>query len=262
MPEHAPLAELRAAASLIVFRNGPTAPELLMIHRSTHLAFGGGAVVFPGGRVDPEDMEMAASLPGDRDWNAARITCVRETLEETGLLIGVSGSVDKEKATAARDAVAQGRSFARVLADCDLALDVEGFVPFARWYPPGRATRRFDTRFLLADIGTGAVSLSADGTETSNQFWASATEIMAMGDRGEIDLMFPTRANLARLGALGEFDRAREDSLSREIQSITGIIEEREGRRWLTVPAGHGYPDYAELLETALRGDEKKRGDQ
>ena len=43
------------AATLVLMRPGPRAPELLMIERTAAMAFAPGALVFPGGRVDPDD---------------------------------------------------------------------------------------------------------------------------------------------------------------------------------------------------------------
>lgn len=226
-----------------------------MIRRADMLTFAGGATVFPGGRVDPGDHELASDMPGDPDWNAARVACIRETVEETGLLLGVRGQVDADVATSLRAALASGEAFGRQLEAHGLSLDAGSLVPFARWYPPGRVIRRFDTRFLLADIGTGAVALSADGTETSSQFWASPADLLAMGDRGEVRLMFPTRANITRIARLGSFAAAREESESQGVNPVTGEVLERDGKRWLTVTEGGGYDGYAEPLETAMRGD-------
>ena len=49
------------AATLVLFRErsaGP--PELLIAQRAAGMAFAGGALVFPGGRIDPEDRVQAA----------------------------------------------------------------------------------------------------------------------------------------------------------------------------------------------------------
>jgi hypothetical protein len=53
-----------------------------------------------------------------------------------------------------------------------LALD--RLTPFARWLPKHRAPRIFDTRFYIADLGTGAVDVAVDATENTHLFWASA----------------------------------------------------------------------------------------
>jgi 8-oxo-dGTP pyrophosphatase MutT (NUDIX family) len=41
------------AATLVIFRDAAGAPELLMVERAKAMAFAGGALVFPGGRIDP-----------------------------------------------------------------------------------------------------------------------------------------------------------------------------------------------------------------
>ncbi|MBK5265025.1 MAG: NUDIX domain-containing protein, partial [Alphaproteobacteria bacterium] len=50
------LPQSRAAATLVIFRDRTDGPaELLMMERSRQMDFAGGALVFPGGAVDPDD---------------------------------------------------------------------------------------------------------------------------------------------------------------------------------------------------------------
>ncbi|RZM08222.1 MAG: NUDIX domain-containing protein, partial [Sphingomonas sp.] len=79
------------AATLVIVRDTPAAgPELLMVERAKAMAFAGGALVFPGGRVDPGDHALAAVLGTPDDDTAARIAAIRETIEEAGLPVGLS----------------------------------------------------------------------------------------------------------------------------------------------------------------------------
>jgi 8-oxo-dGTP pyrophosphatase MutT (NUDIX family) len=66
------------AATVILLRDGPEACEVLLMQRGSHLAFHGGAWVFPGGRVDPSEQ-------GPDELEGARRAAKRETLEEAGL---------------------------------------------------------------------------------------------------------------------------------------------------------------------------------
>jgi 8-oxo-dGTP pyrophosphatase MutT (NUDIX family) len=67
------------AATVVLLRDaGPL--EVLMLHKSSNVAFG-GMWVFPGGRIDPGDYPES----GDVDV-AARNAAVRETAEEAGIL--------------------------------------------------------------------------------------------------------------------------------------------------------------------------------
>ena len=71
------------AATLIVMREAAGAPpELLMVERTARMAFAGGAMVFPGGRIDDEDRDLSQALP--EPDAAFRIAAIRETLEESG----------------------------------------------------------------------------------------------------------------------------------------------------------------------------------
>ena len=74
------------AATIVVFRDrAGQPPELLIVERAAGMAFAGGALVFPGGRIDPGDHALGAALPGDADENAARVAAIRETIEEAGV---------------------------------------------------------------------------------------------------------------------------------------------------------------------------------
>lgn len=67
------------AATVVLLRDAPDL-EVLMLHKTSQVAFG-GMWVFPGGRVDPEDAEGTSD-----ELEAARRAAARETLEETGLV--------------------------------------------------------------------------------------------------------------------------------------------------------------------------------
>ena len=63
------------AATVVLLRDDPD-PRVLMLHKTSKIAFG-GMWVFPGGRIDPEDH------PADGDLDmAARNAAARETMEE------------------------------------------------------------------------------------------------------------------------------------------------------------------------------------
>ena len=248
--------EVIPAATVVIFRNCPAggAPELLMVQRAREMRFAGGAAVFPGGRIDPEDYELAARLAPDNDpaVSAARVASIRESLEETGLAIGVVQQVSASEAADARAFLLEQGALAPVLERFGWTLDLERLVPFAHWCP--RHARSFDTRFFLADLGTGAVDITVDATENTRLFWASAAQALAMADRGEISVIFPTRRNLERLAQFASFAETRAHAEALPVRVVTPGQEMRAGEMWLTIPDGHGYPVTAEPLATAMRG--------
>jgi 8-oxo-dGTP pyrophosphatase MutT (NUDIX family) len=245
------------AATLVIFRRAPAggAPQLLMVERSATMSFAGGAAVFPGGRIDEADWALAERLGADDvDEIAARIAAVRETIEETGLVVGVRERASQDEAREARSLLMSEGALAPVLEAMGRTLDFDLLVPFARWRPKHRHLKIFDTRFYLTDLGTGAVDIAVDATENTHLFWASAAEALDYADTGRIKVIFPTRRNLERLAQFPDFDAAVAHVARYPSQMITPVVEQRDGRLWLTIPADAGYPVTDEMLDSASRG--------
>ena len=246
------------AATVVVFRHaaagGP--PELLMVQRAKEMRFAGGAAVFPGGRIDPEDAELARQLDpdGDIELLGARVAGIRETLEETGLAIGLSSPVSGGEAADARALLLEKGALAPVLERFGWTLAPDRLVPFARWCP--RVSGTFDTRFFIADLGTGAVDVAVDATENTRLFWASAAGALQLADAGEISVIFPTRRNLDRLALFGSFAEARAHCEAIPVVTVSPNMEERDGEKWLVIPdyQARGYPVEGQPLATASRG--------
>ena len=247
------------AATIVIFRHGPDGgpPELLMVTRSQAMSFAGGAAVFPGGRVDPSDRVLADRLGcNDPDEAAHRIAAIRETLEETGLVVGLSGVIDAVRAVEARALLLESGDLAAVLEAMNWSLDLAALRPFARWHPKNeRIPRVFDTRFYLADLGTGAVQITVDKTENTHLFWVSAADALAAAERGELTVIYPTRRNLERLAQFASFAEASADCDRHPVRTITPFLSIEEGTRWLRIPPDAGYPVTGEPLDHAMRGD-------
>jgi 8-oxo-dGTP pyrophosphatase MutT (NUDIX family) len=119
-----------------------------------------GAYVFPGGRVDPIDrtMPVAASLdpraeqklmthikrPNAAMARALALAAVRETFEETGLLLGAKAS----------EIVARPDNAWAAFAEAGILPDLSAMHFVARAVTPPRRKRRYDTRFFTADAST------------------------------------------------------------------------------------------------------------
>ena len=249
------------AATIIIFRNAPLggAPEVLMTVRSKGMAFAGGMAVFPGGRVDPADFALAEAVAADHgmpiDEAAHQIAAVRETLEETGLALGLSGDIDAERATRARAMLAEVGVLAPVLETFGWSLDLPQITPFARWFPKNENIPRvYDTRFYLANLGTGAVEVSIDHAENTHLFWTSAAGALDAAERGEIKLIFPTRRNLERLALFSSYEEARAQAEAIPVKTIVPQIDSSGDKPMLRIMADAGYPITAELLENVARG--------
>ncbi|WP_375394722.1 NUDIX hydrolase [uncultured Sphingomonas sp.] len=242
------------AATLIVMRDRVDGPaDLLMVERAKAMRFAAGALVFPGGRIDPGDDVLAATI-GDGDDLPARIAAIRETIEEAGLAIGLSPLPSAASLSSIRAALHAGQPFADALATQGVTLDPAILVPFARWRPAHQHARIFDTRFYLAAYPDGSPEPSADEGETVRLFWSSAAAVLAAADAGRAILIYPTRRTLERLAQHRHFAEAVADAAAHPIQAITPFIERRTDGDRLCIPQGLGYPVTSEPLSGATRG--------
>lgn len=245
------------AATLVIMRPADDggADEILMVKRSTAMVFAAGAVVFPGGRVDPDDYLVArqhAPDLGEAD-GAARVAALRETLEETGLAVGWPALAEGDVA-AVRDALLAGTLLSDILAARGDRIALDSLVPFARWCPNFKEARTFDTRFYAVAAPPHSHELTVEEAEHSHIFWASADQTLAMADRGEVSVIFPTRRNLERLAQVTDFTGFSEHSDQFPVELITPWIEDRDGQPFLCIPGHLGYPVTSESFDRVRRG--------
>lgn len=245
------------AATLVIMRSSESGgpDEILMVKRSTTMAFAAGAVVFPGGRVDPDDYLVARQhgFGADEADGAARVAALRETLEETGLAVGWSALAESDVAEV-RQALLAGTLLSDILAARGDRIALESFVPFARWCPNFKEARTFDTRFYAVAAPPHGHELTVEEAEHSHIFWASAKDTLAMAERGDVSVIFPTRRNLERLALVADFSGFSVHSGAFPVELITPWIEEREGQAHLCIPGHLGYPVTSECLDNVRRG--------
>lgn len=239
------------AATLIVVRErAGAAPELLMVERAQGMAFAAGALVFPGGRIDPADRQLAAELAID----AAAVAAVRETIEETALPVGLAPVPAESAAIDLQRALVADEPLGPLLGRTGLAIDAEALTPFARWVPKFHAVRRFDTLFYVARCPPGDWRPRVIEGECAGAEWLSAADVLQLERSGEARLIFPTRRTLERLAQHASFDSIRADALAHPIEPISPWVEERDGEKFITIPADLGFPVTQERLDGLWRG--------
>lgn len=243
------------AATLVVFRRREGRTELLFVERAGTMIFAAGAIVFPGGRVDPGDHMLAERFPDlDLEEAAARIAAIRETIEEAGTAIAISGSMGAATIARLRQHLHDGVVFSDALAALQLEIHPEELVPFSRWCPNDAERRTFDTRFYLAEVSPDAAVATVDQTENVRLFWATAQSVLDAGDAGRVKIIFPTRRNLERLAQYADFAEARADADRFGAGLIVPWTESRNGELHLCIASDRGYPVTSERLESARRG--------
>ena len=241
------------AATLIVMRDRiRAAPDLLMVERSPGMAFAGGAMVFPGGRVDAADEALAARH--DHPDAAARIAAIRETIEESAVAIGLTPTPDPSLAATLALALHSGKPFANLIIAHDLELDLTALTLFARWKPAFHQSRIFDTLFFLAEAPPGEWIPTPQPGECEAVLWISAADLLDRIATGQATAIFPTIRNLERLAQFDTVAEARADAAAHPVETITPWIEEVSGSHYLRIPDGLGYPVIRELLDSVRRG--------
>lgn len=158
--------EVRHAATVVVVRGTGADAEVLLLRRGDTAGFMAGMFVYPGGRLDPADLDAAA---GDLDA-AARWTALRECFEESGLLLATDQQGQPATPAHAEALRASDAPFAEALQALSLRPGLNDLRAFARWVTPAVERRRFDTRFYLAHHPHGQAA-APDGFEMVEHRW-------------------------------------------------------------------------------------------
>lgn len=146
------------AATVVLLRDAPAGLQVLLLERPRHRGSFAGAWVFPGGVVDPSDAAEPTEND-DAEVAAARRAGVRETAEETGLVLAP-----------------------------------EELVRLSCWVPPPEAPRRWKTEFFVAAAPAGNIRLSPE--EHVDAVWLSPAEALRRSTEGTMDLVPPTWVTL------------------------------------------------------------------
>jgi 8-oxo-dGTP pyrophosphatase MutT (NUDIX family) len=192
------------AATLVLVRsNAGGGIEVFCVERNKKSRFLGGAIVFPGGKLDAGDAapewEAVVTPPRDPALRAHAIAACRESLEEAALLPVDGGSLSDAELSDLRKQHADDAAALRAfLAARGMRLDLGALHVFARWVTPVAENRRYDTRFFVAVAPPGQ-SGAHDETETTASFWASPAEVLRRFDAGEVQLAPPTHRTLSLL---------------------------------------------------------------
>lgn len=165
MPDSVPI---RPASTVVLLRDSSDGLETLMLKRNKALLFAGGAWVFPGGALEPEDYTADA----DDLEAAARIAAAREAREESGL------------------------------EPCP-----KNMVLLSHWTTPVGEPRRFSTWIYAAPVAADD-EVIIDGSEIHDSQWVSVREAAAMHERGDMGMLPPTYITLRNLACYETVDQA------------------------------------------------------
>ena len=241
------------AATILMLRDGDDGLEVFMVVRHHQIDFASGALVFPGGKADPQDFaaELVPHLDGaakDQDMRAIQVAAIREAFEECGILLAresgqtslISGSrlADLESY---RDKLHAGevRLFDFVSRE-GLHLACDQLTHFAHWITPEMMPRRFDTHFFLARAPDDHLAIH-DGHESVDSVWISPNQAISDASNGRRTIIFPTLRNIEKLGLATSADTAVAAAESDTVVTVLPWTENRDDGTFLCIPKEAGY---------------------
>ena len=222
----------RPAATVVLLRESPGGPEVLLLRRHRRSGFAADAWVFPGGVVDDADRrpELAERLegPSPAGW-AARLgvddpaealsyvaAALREAFEETGILLARWDGVGDRHADAKASLDVARRALLGGVVDLHgvavgngVRLSGGDLLYVAHWITPEPEPRRYDTRFFVARVPAGTECAVHEGEMTDARWMAPAAAVEAFR-AGELKMLPPTVHTLRRLAEFPSLDEAWE----------------------------------------------------
>ncbi|KAG7448213.1 uncharacterized protein BT62DRAFT_930308 [Guyanagaster necrorhizus] len=218
----------RPSASLVIINNRN---EVLLVQRNPKASTFGGVHVFPGGNYD---QKQDTSLP---------VTAIRETFEESGLLVGVTGSSlpTSPILEAARHAIHSQKLLFQTFLDknqLSVRTDSDVLLPFTEWVTPVDAPRRFHARFYIAFLDSAALSSSVfssghkqeqlpkpdGGQEVISARFIHPEDALAEFNEGKIIFMPPQFYILYTLASILRGNRNLPEQRDRIMQLSRGLF--------------------------------------
>jgi 8-oxo-dGTP pyrophosphatase MutT (NUDIX family) len=248
-------AAARPAATIMLLRDGKEGIEVFMVVRHHAIAFAAGALVFPGGRVEETDYDLATGdCPNpdglDTEALAFRVAAIRETFEECGVLLArplgsdrlIDGATLKRLEDQHRAALNAGSiGFDAVLGSEGLLPAPDLLVHFAHWITPSHQPKRYDTHFFLVEAPPEHLAVH-DGWEAVESLWITPAQALADTEAGRFKLVFATAKNLEKLGRAGTVKEAMAMARAATVVTVQPKGTKLEGtKRLMRIPEEADY---------------------
>jgi 8-oxo-dGTP pyrophosphatase MutT (NUDIX family) len=238
------------AATIVLLRDGAEGVEVYLLRRQSTMEFLPGMYVFPGGKAQSSDRDVAdwvgpsAEAWGKRfgcDADTARglvVTAVRETFEESGILLAgpdadtVVSDTSAPDIQAARLALENGEyGFAEFLSERGLVLRADLLGAWSHWITPEFEPRRYDTRFFVAALPAGQVVGELPG-EADRALWAPMASVLEWVDAGKAMMLPPTAITCREVSG---FTAATvlTASAEREVKTVAPFLVDVDGELFL-----------------------------
>jgi 8-oxo-dGTP pyrophosphatase MutT (NUDIX family) len=260
--------EPRLSATVLLVRDGAEGLELFMVARHHQIEFASGALVFPGGSLDPTDSDprlraLSDGLDGASDEDCRlKVGAAREAFEECGVLLarpdGSNSLVDGRTAAALGDryrvALEAGEIGMADIAEKEgLRLALDHLIPFAHWITPAHMPKRFDTHFFVA-AAPDDHALAHDGREAVDSVWITPARAIADAEAGRRTVIFPTRLNIAKIDRSTTVSDLLARCRTEPVVTVLPTVTQRDGQRIMHIPIEAGYGAAEFMVERTKAG--------
>jgi 8-oxo-dGTP pyrophosphatase MutT (NUDIX family) len=243
----------RDAATVIILRDGAPGLEVFLVKRHGLSDVLGGAYVFPGGKLDEADMQLAEAAHLDQaslalhaalaepELEPARarglfVAALREAFEECGVLFAQGAGPQHKRQLA--EQIQGGCSFNQMLATLQLRLHTAALLPWSRWVTPKMpsvSSKRFDTRFFVAALPPGQIA-HHDNVETTESVWLTPRLALEQYWARGIELAPPQIMTLAHLARFADVAAVLQAARQTRPPLIAPEPFDEQGERVLCYP--------------------------
>ena len=192
---------VKPASTIMLARDYEGQLEVLLLKRNKALKFAAGFWVFPGGKIEAEEIEQ-----GKDDLDAAKIAAVRETKEESNL---------------------------------DIAIDDLTF--FSHWTTPAIEPRRYATWFFFGEVHHDLSEVTIDDSEIKEHVWLHPQVALNKLQEGKLGMMPPTIVSLQLIRKCLTVAEAKEKLQEEEPIFTLPVLQLNNGKMVCMYEGDAGY---------------------
>lgn len=192
---------VKAAATIMLAREKEEQLEVLLLKRNKALKFAAGLWVFPGGKIEAEEVET-----GKDELEAAKLAALRETKEE---------------------------------ANVDIGIDELTF--FSHWTTPVVEPRRYSTWFFFGDVSGRVLDVQIDDSEIKKHLWINPQLALDKVKSGDLAMMPPTYTSLQLIRKCKTIAAAKAELTKNDPIYILPVLKLVDGKMVCLYEGDAGY---------------------
>lgn len=191
----------KPAATIMLARQKGEELEVLLLKRNKALKFAAGLWVFPGGKIEVDEIET-----GKDELEAAKLAAVRETKEEA-----------------------------------NIDIDMETLIFFSHWTTPEIEPRRYATWFFFGDVSGQDLTVEIDDSEIKKHLWINPQAALNKVKTGDLAMMPPTYISLQLIRKCKTIAAAKSILTQNEPIYILPVLQLRDGKMVCMYKGDAGY---------------------